>query len=96
MAGSKASSPKRKAKQGENYTKARTAEAERLKASKGNNVAPGTFNGHSIGGYSLKKHGEAAATELALKTRPSSERREARRKNKVTPAPKRKPVTRAS
>lgn len=42
-------------------------------------VAPGAHNGHSIGGYSIKKYGAERAAELAeLKTRPSDTRRAAR------------------
>jgi hypothetical protein len=55
MAGSKPSSQKSKAKHVENYTKARAADAERAKASKGQNVAPGTFNGKTVDGYTPAK-----------------------------------------
>jgi hypothetical protein len=35
-------------------------------------VAPGAHNGHSIGGYSIKRWGVELATELANKTRKST------------------------
>lgn len=43
-------------------------------------VAPKAHNGHSIGGYSIKKHGAERAAELAdMKTTPMAARRMARR-----------------
>lgn len=82
MAGKKQWSAPKKARKAEGWTKARKIEEARRNTSKGQNVAPGTFNGHSIGGYSVKKHGEDAAKLAGLHTRSMSERREARRNAK--------------
>ena len=81
---------KRTERQKENWAKARKRDEDRPKRANGQNVAPGTFNGHSVGGYSIAKHGKEQAEKLAaLHTRSMTDRREARRNAKkrraVTP-----------
>lgn len=46
-------------------------------------VAPKAHNGHTVGGYSIKKHGTEEAEKLAsLHTRPMTDRRKARHEAK--------------
>lgn len=73
--GKKAWSASQKSAYADRWTKARKRDEERKAKSKGQNVAPGTFNGKSKDGYSLKpelvearaKRKAAAATKHAKK-----------------------------
>lgn len=89
MAGKSKWTNKRTERQKENYAKARKREEERTKRANNQNVSARAHNGHSVGGYSIKKHGaEDAAKLAALNTRPMAERRVARRKLKRSHVPK--------
>ena len=65
MAGSKQWSSAKKARKTETWTKARKRAEARGAASKGDNVAPGTYNGHSVGGYCKAKQALRAEKRAA-------------------------------
>ena len=78
MAGKKQWKPTKKAHKASRWDKARDEEKART-AKTGDNVDPGRYNGHSVGGYSIRKYGEVQARELAEdRTTPKPQRREAR------------------